>query len=398
MSTQSAVVASTNNSLFDSNFSDQIPESAHSVDSLTDSERSNTAGHSTNNENAVSNEDLANSTITLRSLVSTKEAGVIIGKNGANVAELRENTGVKAGVSKSMGGLSERILTITGTIDSISEAYSHVASSLLESSVNASSQNTFNHNHHQSAANSNFTFAVIRLLISHHQMGTIIGRQGMKIKAIQENCKVRMVASKGFLPNSTERIVEVQGKPDAIQSAIWEIARCLVEETDRNAATIYYNPQPGSSYIFNNNNSNNNNQSGGRFNNSNSNGNGRFNPQFSRNNGNNYNTQSRTFNYHNNENENGDEEPTVQEQMAISSDMVGCIIGRGGSKISEIRRESGARISIAKNPHDASGDRMFTISGTKEANERAFKLLFEQLENEKERRAVEGLKEQEQEM
>src|SRR5687768_134185 len=44
--------------------------------------------------------DISNSQLTLRALVSTKEAGVIIGKAGKNVAELRETTGVKAGVSK----------------------------------------------------------------------------------------------------------------------------------------------------------------------------------------------------------------------------------------------------------------------------------------------------------
>lgn len=62
------------------------------------------------------------------------------------------------------------------------------------------------------------------------------------------------------------------------------------------------------------------------------------------------------------------------------------LLGRGGSKITEIRRLSGSRISIAKVPHDESGERMFTIQGTPEANERALYLLYGQLEHEKERR------------
>ena len=66
--------------------------------------------------------------------------------------------------------------------------------------------------------------------------------------------------------------------------------------------------------------------------------------------------------------------------------MVGCIIGKGGSKITEIRRLSGSRISIAKVPHDETGERMFTIQGTPEANEKALFLLYNQLETEKERR------------
>ena len=60
--------------------------------------------------------------------------------------------------------------------------------------------------------------------------------------------------------------------------------------------------------------------------------------------------------------------------------------GRGGSKITEIRRLSGSRISIAKVPHDDTGERMFTIVGTPESTERALMLLYSQLESEKERR------------
>ena len=82
----------------------------------------------------------------------------------------------------------------------------------------------------------------IRLLISHHQMGTIIGRQGLKIKQIQDASGVRMVAQKEMLPQSTERIVEVQGTPDGIQKATWEIGKCLVDDWQRGTGTVLYNP------------------------------------------------------------------------------------------------------------------------------------------------------------
>ena len=56
-----------------------------------------------------------------------------------------------------------------------------------------------------------------------------------------------------------------------------------------------------------------------------------------------------------------DGEHVQTQNISIPAGMVGCIIGRGGSKISEIRKSSGARISIAKTPHDETGERMFTI-------------------------------------
>lgn len=383
MSAQSTSTVSNNsdNSLFDSNFSEQIADSAQSTQPLAESSTT---------RNNLSEGDLATAILTLRSLISTREAGAIIGKGGKTISDLCEHTGVKAGVSKSASGLQERILTVSGTLENISKAYASVASTILEASFLAANPNDFN----QQAANSSFSFAVIRLLISHHQMGPIIGRQGMKIKRIQESCKVRMVASKQFLPNSTERIVEVQGRPDAIQAAIWDIGNTLLEETDPNTSIIFYNPQPGPSSIFNNNNQN------VRYNNNNgntntrsypNNGNPKFNSQYQQNNRGNSN--NRSPNNATGAEASDDAEAEVQE-LSISSSMVGCIIGRGGSKISEIRQESGAKISIAKNPHNDSGDRMFTIVGSKEACEKAFKLLFSQLEAERERRALENQTEQ----
>lgn len=59
--------------------------------------------------------------LTLRALVSTKEAGVIIGKGGKNVAELRESTGVKAGVSKVVQGIHDRVLTVSGTLEGVAK-------------------------------------------------------------------------------------------------------------------------------------------------------------------------------------------------------------------------------------------------------------------------------------
>lgn len=61
--------------------------------------------------------------MTLRALVSTKDAGVIIGKAGKNVADLREQTGVKAGVSKVIPGVHERVLTVTGPVEGVAKVH-----------------------------------------------------------------------------------------------------------------------------------------------------------------------------------------------------------------------------------------------------------------------------------
>jgi heterogeneous nuclear rnp K-like protein 2 len=77
-------------------------------------------------------EEYAESSITLRAIVSSKEAGVIIGKAGKNVADLRDETGVRAGVSKVVPGVHDRVLTVTGALRGIAKAYGLVARGLLE--------------------------------------------------------------------------------------------------------------------------------------------------------------------------------------------------------------------------------------------------------------------------
>lgn len=79
------------------------------------------------------------------------------------------------------------------------------------------------------------------------------------------------------------------------------------------------------------------------------------------------------------------DENTEVETLTITYDMVGCIIGRGGDSINNIRRVSGARLHIADQVGEST-DRIVTIKGSKEANVKALEMLHLQLESEKERR------------
>ncbi|KAG0234435.1 RNA binding protein, heterogenous nuclear RNP-K like protein [Actinomortierella wolfii] len=357
--------------------------------------------------------------LTLRALVSTKEAGVIIGKAGKNVAELRDLTGVKAGVSKVVQGVHDRVLTVTGTIEGVAKhdhpkplgiwrimtyipssldkgmmeniehweatrsitsqseftqrrsirsgnAFSLIAQTMLDNPITSSPPSTPLNPLRPAAGQT----SAIRLLISHNLMGTIIGRQGAKIKHIQDTSGARMVASKDMLPQSTERVVEIQGTVDAIRIAIYEIGKCLVEDWERGVGTVLYNPSApratgaGAGYTTTA-------QGGSRT--------GASGYASRTGNGSDF-TRPRPEAFSNNASE------IRTQEISIPADMVGCIIGKGGSKISEIRRLSGSRISIAKTPHDETGERMFTIVGTMEANEKALYLLYGQLEVEKDKR------------
>ncbi|KAF2857931.1 polyC-binding proteins alphaCP-1 [Piedraia hortae CBS 480.64] len=318
-----------------------------------------------------SDDDYGQAQLTLRAIVTSKEAGVIIGKGGQNVADVRDKTGVRAGVSKVVPGVQERVLAVSGTLDAVAEAYGLLADGLVKGAPAVGMGGIVaNPNTHP-----------IRLLISHNQMGTIIGRQGLKIKQIQDASGVRMVAQKEMLPQSTERIVEVQGTPGGVQKAVWEIGKCLIDDHERGLGTVLYNPTPrpqgGLAGIVND---------------------GFGSPRGYNRTGNGADFTGMPAPFPARRHTVGDAgpppPPAVEEgeeiqtqNISIPSDMVGCIIGRGGSKISEIRKSSGARISIAKAPHDETGERMFTITGGPTANERALYLLYENLEAEKMRRS-----------
>lgn len=301
---------------------------------------------------------VGNEVLTLRALVSTKDAGVIIGKAGKNVADLRDQTGVKAGVSKVIPGVHERVLTVSGSVEGVAKAYALIVAQLVASGPSS-----------PISSNSSPSQTSIRLLISHNLMGSVIGRSGLKIKAIQDSSGARMVASKEMLPQSTERIVEVQGSSDSIGLAIEEIGRCLLEDWERGLGTVLYHPGTGDERT------------------------GRRSSTNRRINGETAAPRGRTSPSPNSPSQ----QPTNlrTQNISIPSDMVGCIIGRNGTKITEIRRLSGSKISIAKEPHDETGERMFTIVGTPEANEKALFLLYNQLESEKERRVGRDQQQQE---
>ncbi|KAF7347759.1 KH domain RNA-binding protein [Mycena venus] len=274
---------------------------------------------------------VAHDTLTLRALVSTKDAGVIIGKAGKNVADLREQTGVKAGVSKVIQGVHERVLTVTGPVEGVAKAYTLIISQLVATNPTS-----------PIISSPSSVHTSIRLLISHNLMGTIIGRNGLKIKAIQDGSGTRMVASKDMLPQSTERIVEVQGAPDAIGHAIEEIGKCLLEDWERGLGTVLFHPGTGDDRSANRRSVNG------------------LPPS--------YGTPRRA---------NGRASPPSSPAHAPIP------------RTRPTRRESAYAEhihSLGYAPHDETGERMFTIIGTPEANEKALFLLYNQLESEKERR------------
>lgn len=323
----------------------QDPTTVQASESLFDTNfTENTQGNGLNGTKNVidtsvlpSGEIQTTAIIVYRILVSVKEAGIIIGKNGSVIANIRDSTGVKAGVSQVIPGCPDRILTVTGAIDAVSTSLGLIASALLSSPIEDSTFQSFPLKRLLASALSGSQS--LRLLIPNAQMGTIIGKQGARIKALQANYDVKIVASKDFLHNSTERLVELQGTPDAIEESTKILSLCLLEDWHSATGTTYYTPTPRLSNV-------------------------------------------RAPRSHNN---NSNSSESVNRTLNFPSDMVGCLIGRAGSRIQEIRKISGAQITIATED-DSNGERAFTLSGSARAVEKALSFLNTNLEREQQRR------------
>ncbi|OUM51074.1 hypothetical protein BVG19_g155 [[Candida] boidinii] len=375
--------------------------------------------------------DVNNTLITYRVLVSRREAGIIIGKNGDNISKIRDETNIKAGVSKLAEGCVDRILTVNGIVEDIPSALVSFAKSITEANVQvvktaaandeeplSISYNFFPLKYlcpHPSPSEPSYEKTLtIRLLIPHSQMGTLIGKQGIRIKTIQENFNVKMVASKDYLPNSTERVVEVQGEEDDLKNALVMISKCLLHDYHDVTGTLYYSPisrqsnRSRSNHRYNSNNHNNGNNNNNSNNNNNNSNNGQNDNTIT--NGSNDTAQSNGTSKsvdvssssgeehpasnsnqnggdYGNSNGNGRRNTKDQvESVAFAGDLVGALIGKRGSRIQEIRRSSGCTITIDSDDNE-NGQRFFHLSGNASNIERALSLLYSYLEKEKQRRA-----------
>ncbi|XP_069476622.1 poly(rC)-binding protein 3-like isoform X2 [Ambystoma mexicanum] len=261
-----------------------------------------------------------NVTLTIRLLMHGKEVGSIIGKKGETVKKMREESGARINISE--GSCPERIVTITGPTDAIFKAFSMIALK-FEEDINAS------------MTNSTVTSkppVTLRLVVPASQCGSLIGKGGSKIKEIRESTGAQVQVAGDMLPNSTERAVTISGTPDAIIQCVKQICVVMLESPPK-GATIPYRPKSASGPII---------FAGGQM---------RADTILAGNHAVLAQPQhTPAF--------------TIQGQYAIPHpDLIGCIIGRQGSKINEIRQMSGAQIKIA-NASEGSGERQVTITGS----------------------------------
>ncbi|KAK2703490.1 poly(rC)-binding protein 3-like isoform X4 [Artemia franciscana] len=307
-------------------------------------------------------------TLTIRLLMAGKEVGSIIGKKGEIIKKFRDESGSRINISD--GSCPERIVTITGTKDTIYKAFTLIC-------------NKFEEDLQTLGTNVPKPPITLRLIVPASQCGSLIGKGGSKIKELREFSGASVQVASEMLPNSNERAVTVSGVGEAIPQCIYQICKILLE-TPPKGATIPYRPKPqiGGPMIV----------AGGQAYTIQGNYAVPATPDLTKLTGSPLaslaalglggiggatglnpaasvaalaalaGTQLRGVNGNNSQ---------TSHEMTVPNELIGCIIGKGGTKIAEIRQVSGAMIRIS-NCEDREGvtpttERTVTITGSPES-------------------------------
>nr|XP_025038217.1 poly(rC)-binding protein 4 [Pelodiscus sinensis] len=136
-----------------------------------------------------------------------------------------------ARITISEGSCPERITTITGSTDAVFRAVSMIAFKLEEDLGPGATD----------GGAVSKPPVTLRLVIPASQCGSLIGKAGAKIKEIRETTGAQVQVAGDLLPNSTERAVTVSGVPGAIIQCVRQICAVILESPPK-GATIPYHP------------------------------------------------------------------------------------------------------------------------------------------------------------
>lgn len=289
-----------------------------------------------------------NAQVNQNSLLSLKEAAKIIGPQGQTIHKIRTENNVKIGISPKEKSCSDRLLTVTGSIEGISKAFGDVVE-VLSSNLNNNESNPIEHENEEYVfkylkfmlppptldeiedPNKLEKIGNLRLIMSNNQISSIIGTQGTKIKKLIETHSVKLIASKHFLPDSQDRILEIQGFPSSISNCIKDIFNILANDSVALISEKRYYPHSKHSKDIH-----------------------------------------------------------VTKVVSIPREYVGALLGHGGNRIANLRKYTRTKITISQEPNEQN-EREFTIQGNDQKSVKlAQTMLIKNLETEKQRRSEIG--------
>ena len=303
---------------------------------------------------------LENNIIT-RFIFPSKAIGCLIGRGGDRIKELRRSSSDQTILKiDGEGNSPERVLTIaTDNSDQVVQVLQMIYNNIKEDF----SDNQYGYPviMHKGSVQTREDKYQLVMILSAKDCGRVVGKGGSTIQKIEEDSKARVTCVKEFesgdtLPNSDERLITFTGSVETIIEGLSLVLEQLKGQNSHYKAWDL--TKDGPCNFFNN--------SGGRRSGGGGGGgnrdkydargdNSRFNRprnnQFSRQNQNNLNPfiQNLTKRYL-------DEHKAVA-QILVNVEQIGSIFGSSGSRIKDIRQQSGVKIKV----NEAEGNSCFRI-------------------------------------
>lgn len=245
--------------------------------------------------------------IELHFIILSQDAGGIIGREGRNIRQMRDESGASINITGGAG--VERILNFRGTTTQIKSAVTMTAEKLQEITSNGNPEHV--------------PPVTMRLLVPNSQCGPLIGKGGQRIKEIREASGATITIPSETLPGSSERSVTLAGSPESLGNCVAKICEIFKEFPVRQNNVQYY---PNQMYP-------------------------RAPPQLS--------VMSGQLSLQG-------LSRRSEQRVRLPSNVIGSLIGKGGCHINEIRQFSGATVQIEENKKDSRMSDV-VIAGTPEA-------------------------------
>ncbi|CAF1250713.1 unnamed protein product [Adineta ricciae] len=200
--------------------------------------------------------------IEIRILMTSRDAGAVIGKGGSSIQKLRADHS-RAIIQVPDCTSPERVLTISGEQEQCFDALQQIIPVLADSSRLSSFSRRRNANpggvnaDQNSSSNDNQTTgdapSEIRVLVHQIYCGAIIGKGGQHVKELRQTYNLDIKVFSQCCPMSHERVISLRGKIDDIIECIKHIYSLISSSSQqpRGIPSLQYDPHNFDIYIVN---------------------------------------------------------------------------------------------------------------------------------------------------
>jgi len=292
-------------------------------------------------------------------LMQHQEMGPVIGKGGENIKNIRNESGAQVHTSKFMPNVAERTAKIIGSAEQVASAVKMIIDTTGSKD-----------------------FLTITLLAELMNCGFLIGKQGVTIKKVQDETSAEIQVSKECIGNSSQKQIRISGDYEAVSKAIDAVTVHLSEGGNPTRMTyvpggIVNPPAAGRGWTLPPKRGFPLSQAargGGGFQQQRFGGGGGFGANGGRPHG----MPPGMAGNRGAGLGGGTSLMRIEMTLWIAKDLIGKIIGRGGSNVKAIRDQSTAHVFVHKDEEDTElTERRITIKGSKTAIDMAYSMIEE---------------------